>query len=288
MHRLLSKAELLDLPVRHPVAAALPGDSESTARGPGYEFWSLREMQPGDPVRHIDWNTTARTGKTIIREHLADSFTNLMILYDISPSVAFGRKELLQANIAAAVVSTAVAGNNACGLILFADDVRTWIPPRMGLPHCEDILSTIVRAEPVSCRQTDLNPALHRLQDELPESLTFVLSDFLYPLHLGGYGVGSIHQGNSRHDIKAIQVLETHEKKLPTGSRGLLSLRDPESGMARILDLSRWAEYNRIMEEQRTDIRKQFTAAGIDMITLTPEEDFRQKINAMMGKQNIR
>src|SRR5690349_1843945 len=97
---LLSKRDLMEIFINHRVHAPLPGDWESIFKGMGYEFWSLREFEPGDPYRNIDWKATAKTGKYYVREYLAESYFNIMLLYDISRSVQFGRKELLQAHIA--------------------------------------------------------------------------------------------------------------------------------------------------------------------------------------------
>jgi uncharacterized protein (DUF58 family) len=126
---LLSKKELLDIFVHHRVDSPFPGDWESIFKGAGYEFWSLRELEPTDSFRNIDWKAKAKTGKYYVREYLAESYFNLMILYDLSASVAFGRKELLQANIAVSLAYTAIAGNNGCGLIMFADEVALYVPP---------------------------------------------------------------------------------------------------------------------------------------------------------------
>ncbi|HPD60648.1 MAG TPA: DUF58 domain-containing protein, partial [Thermodesulfobacteriota bacterium] len=121
---LLSKRQLLDIFINHRVHSPFPGDWESTFKGLGYEFWSLRELGRGDPFSHIDWKATAKTGKYYIREYLAESYFNVMILYDISASVGFGRKELLQAHIAVSLAYSAISTNNGCGLIFFADEVK--------------------------------------------------------------------------------------------------------------------------------------------------------------------
>ena len=145
---LLSKRELLEIFLHHRVNSPFPGDWESIYRGSGYEFWALREMASTDDVKNIDWKATARTGKYYVREYLAESYYNLMILYDISRSVSFGRKELVQANIAVSLAYSAIVGNNGCGLILFADDVVSFLPPRMGRPHFMQILNAIAEAKP--------------------------------------------------------------------------------------------------------------------------------------------
>lgn len=278
---LLSKKELLEIFVHHRVHSPFPGDWESIYRGSGYEFWALREMVPGDSVASIDWKATARTGKYHVREYLAESYYNLMILYDISNSVSFGRKELLQANIAVSLAYSAIAGNNGCGLILFADDVVTFLPPRMGFPHFLQVVQTIAEARPVRCGSTRLNPALTKLVGEVPESLTFILSDFLYPFDCTFHFQRGLH-GTSKHEVKALIVLESCERELPTGARGIMPLSGSESGETVFLDLSRWRLYNETRARWLNDAKDRMARAGMDALVLTPEEDFRRKINAFM------
>lgn len=281
---LLSKKELLDIFVNHRVDSPFPGDWESIFKGSGYEFWALRALEPADSFENIDWKATAKTGKYYVKEYLAESYFNLMIIYDISKSVAFGRKERLQANIAVSLAYTAIANNNGCGLIMFADEVTDYLPARMGWPNFMQILTTIVEAEPVTCRETNLNHALTKLMNELPESLTFILSDFLYPFE-SEYNFQRTLHGTNKHEVKALQVLEEFESKLPPGSKGLLSLYDHETGEEILLDLSKWALFNKAMEQKLTGIKYHLNKTGIDMLTITPEDNFPLKINAFMKNQ---
>ena len=284
---LLSKRELLEIFVHHRVHSPFPGDWESIYRGSGYEFWALWEMDPSDSVKNIDWKATARMGKTYVREYLAESYYNLMILYDISRSVAFGRKDLVQANIAVSLAYSAIVGNNGCGLILFADDVVTFLPPRMGLPHFMQILQTIAEAEPVRCETTRLNPALTKLVGEVPESLTFILSDFLFPFDCTFHFQKSLH-GTSRHEVKALIVLESCEKELPAGTRGLMPLCGCETGETFLLDLGKWRLYNESRASWLGETTDRLARVGVDALVLTPEEDFRSQINVFMQRSQPR
>lgn len=280
---LLSKKELLEIFVKHRVHSPFPGDFESIFKGLGYEFWALRELEPADPFKNIDWKATARTGKFYVREFLAESYFNVMLLYDISGSVQFGRKELLQAHIAVSLAYSAILSNNGCGLILFADDIVEYIPPRMGKSHFMEILYAITRAEPVSCGATNLGVALTELINEVPESLTFILSDFMYPLDFSYNFHYTVH-GTNKHEVKAIQVLEECEIGLPPGARGIMPLYDYESGTIVELDLGKWEAYNDAMNRQRLAARNRLNRAGIDLITLSPEDDFGRKINEFMKR----
>ena len=280
---LLSKKELLDIFINHRVNAPFPGDWESTFKGLGYEFWALRELEPTDPFKNIDWKAKAKTGKYYVREYLAESYFNVMLLYDISRSVSFGRKELLQAHIAVSLAYSAIMSNNGCGLILFADDIISYIPPRMGRSHFMEILAAIARAEPVSCRATSLQIALTKLVTDVPESLTFILSDFMYPLDFS-YSFHRTASGSNKHDVKAVQVLEECEVELPPFSRGLLPLYDYETGATRLLDVSKWKSYNKTMARVRETQRNRLVRAGIDLVTITPEDDRTSKLNEFMKR----
>jgi len=280
---LLSKKELLEIFINHRVHSPLPGDWESIFKGLGYEFWSLRELEATDPFKNIDWKAKAKTGKYYVREYLAESYFNVMLLYDISRSVHFGRKELLQAQIAVSLAYSALLSNDGCGLILFADDIVKYIPPAMGRSHFMEILDAIARAEPVACGATNLGVALTKLVNEVPESLTFILSDFMYPLDFN-YSFHHRSQGTGKHEVKALQVLEECEIELPPHSKGILPLYDYESGRTVALDLGKWREYNDAMSRQRLATKNRLTRAGIDLLTISPADDFAEKINAFMKR----
>ena len=280
---LLSKKELLDIFINHRVNAPFPGDWESTFKGLGYEFWALRELEPTDPFKNIDWKAKAKTGKYYVREYLAESYFNVILLYDISRSVSFGRKELLQAHIAVSLAYSAIMSNNGCGLILFADEIISYIPPRMGRSHFMEILAAIARAEPVPCRATSLQIALTKLVTEVPESLTFILSDFMYSLDFS-YSFHRTASGSNKHDVKAVQVLEECEVELPPFSRGLLPLYDYETGATRLLDVSKWKAYNETMAQARKMLGNRLLRAGIPLVTITPEDDRTSKLHEFMKR----
>ena len=280
---LLSKKELLEIFINHRVHSPFPGDWESIFKGLGYEFWALRELEPTDSYKNIDWKAKAKTGKYYVREFLAESYFNVMLLYDISRSVQFGRKELLQAHIAVSLGYSAAMSNDGCGLILFADDIVQYIPPRMGRSHYMEILYAIANAEPVGCGATNLGVALTKLINEVPESLTFILSDFMYPLDFS-YSFHRTAHGTDKHEVKAIQVLEECEIELPTGAKGILPLYDYESGRTVALDLGKWKAYNDTMSQLRINTRNRLNRAGIDLLTVSPEDDFAKKINAFMKR----
>ena len=281
--RLFEKKELLEIFVNHRVDSPYVGDWESIFKGPGYEFWSLRKLERTDPFKNIDWKATAKTGRFHVREYLAESYFTLMILYDISKSVAFGRKEALQANIAVSLAYSTLVSNDGCGLIMFADEVKAYIPPRMGMLHFMKILRAIAKAEPVDCLETNLNKALTKLVDNVPESLTFILSDFMYQFACNYNFQRTLH-GTNKHEVKALQVLEEFEIALPHNSQGLIALYDYENGENILLDLGKWEAYNEDMKRKLEETKYRLSMVGIDSSIITPEDDFRHKVNEFMKR----
>jgi hypothetical protein len=146
-----------------------------------------------------------------------------------------------------------------------------------------EILAAIARAEPVACRSTSLQIALTKLVTEVPESLTFILSDFMYPLDFSYSFHRTVH-GTNKHDVKAVQVLEESEVALPPGSRGVLPLYDFETGATRLLDVSKWKDYNETMAQGRETQRNRLVRAGIDLVTITPADDRTNKLNDFMQR----
>ncbi len=278
---LLSKKQLLEICLHERVHSPLPGDWESIFKGQGFEFWSLRKLERTDSFRKIDWKSTAKTGKYFVREYLAESYFNLMLLYDVSKSVAFGQKEDLQANIAVSLAHSAIAANNGCGLITFADDVISYIPPRMGWTHFIRIVTALANAEPMACRETNIHAALVKLMSELPESLTFILSDFLYPFQCD-YNFRRLTHGTNKHEVRALWVLEDFESRLPSGFAGILPLYDYETGETMVVDLSKWESFNADMKRKMIETRRRLNRSGIEVLPLTPADDYVVKINAFM------
>ena len=278
---LLSKKELLALAARRRVDTFPPGDWESVFKGAGYEFWGLREMAGEDAFRDIDWKATARTGRHVVREYLADSPFSLMILCDVSGSMSFGRKALLQANIAAALAWSAAASGNRCGLIIFADTVKQYLPPGMGTAHFQRIVSAVAGAEPLPFQAADLDVAFAHLAGRMDHSIAFVLSDFMAPFE-SRYSFRRTPRQPNGHEVYAVRVLEACEKALPEGSSGLVSLYDYETGERVLLDLGKWRAYNERVSELARELETRLRDSGITLATVTPSDDYFDQINRMM------
>lgn len=146
-----------------------------------------------------------------------------------------------------------------------------------------EILGALAQAEPVPCQETNINHALTKLVNEIPESLTFILSDFMYPFDCEYNFQRTLH-GTNKHEVKALQILEEFEVELPPDSYGLITLSDYENGETILLDLSKWKAYNEDMKLKLEDTKYRLNKAGIDSLIITPKDDFILKINTFMKR----
>ena len=271
---LLSKKELLKIVAERRVAEFLPGEWESLKPGSGYDFEGLREFGPGDPISQIDWLTRARTGKLYVREFLAESHYNLMLILDLSTSMAWGRKTSLMDTIAVSLAWSALTTNNTFGLLLWADELIFYLPPGTGLEHFTTLVTALVHHQPQHKSSFTLSACINYLKKLPFQSLTFLLSDLLNPLD----GADLLIAG---HEIKVLQLLEEVEKEMPDNLSGLIDCVDPETGNEYLLDLGRWPGYNRSMTKFLKQIKEQLTHAGIPSTTITPADNFVTKINTL-------
>ena len=277
---LLSKKELLEIVVNDRVAELLPGEWESCKAGSGYEFDGLREMQSGDLASRIDWPARARTGKLYVREFLAESHYNLMLVYDLSASMAWGRKTLLADNIAVSLAWSALNTNNPCGLLLWAEGPILYLPPKTGLEHFVTLVMALTTHQPQLKSSFSLAAATAYLKKLPFQSLTFLLSDLLDPLDEADLMLAG-------HEIKVLQLLEEVEKELPRGLSGLLNCANPETGIDYLVDLGQWRAYNRHMAAFLLQIKEKLQCAGVASTVITPADGFVDKINDLMVPQQF-
>ncbi len=277
---LLSKKELLDIVVNERVAGFLPGEWESRKPGSGYEFDGLREMQSGDLSSRIDWAARARTGKLYVREFLAESHYNLLLVYDLSASMAWGRKTLLADNIAVSLAWSALTANNACGLLLWAEGPIFYLPPKTGLEHFVALVTALTAHQPQLKSSFSLAAAMGYLKNLPFQSLTFLLSDLLDPLDEADLMLEG-------HEIKVLQLLEEVEKELPRGLSGLLNCANPETGVDCLVDLGQWRTYNRRMTALLQQIEEKLQRAGVASTVITPADSFVDKINDLMVPRQV-
>jgi len=223
----------LEITTRHLVRDIVAGEYSSAFRGRGVEFAEVREYQPGDDIRTIDWNVTARLGAAYVKRYLEERELSVVFVVDMSASGGFGSRLRTRGDLAAEVVAVltfaAARNNDRVGLLLATDRVERFTAPRKGRRHALRVISELLAFEPEG-RGTDLGAALGALEPALRRrAVIFVVSDFL----TAGYESWLARLAR-RHDLVAIQLTDPRERELP--DVGLVTLWEPESGDWRVVD----------------------------------------------------
>ena len=271
MHDMDKRLRQLQLQTRYPVEHLLAGEYRSVFKGRGMDFDEIRPYEPGDDVRTIDWNVTARTGHPHIKRYIEERELAVWLLVDTSASCRTGHGERTKWDamheITALLALSATRNNDRTGLILFSDRVEQVIPPRKGRLHAMRLLNDLLKAEPQG-RETNLQPALDALAHlARRRSLVFIISDFLFDTgreQLGAMGF--------RQDLIAVAVNDPQEITPPVC--GLVAVADSETGETMLCDLNRahQADYGNSFANQRTALKTELDAVNADLIELaTPE-----------------
>ncbi|HEX3160841.1 MAG TPA: DUF58 domain-containing protein [Gemmatimonadaceae bacterium] len=231
----LRQVKLIELRTRGLVNSLYSGEYRSVFKGQGMEFSEVREYQPGDEVRSIDWNVTARMGRPFVKRYIEERELTVMLVVDVSGSERFGTvrrfKSEMASELGAVLAMAAVRNNDRVGLLLFTDRVEHVVPPRKGRRHALRVIRDLLVHEPQGTG-TDIAAAVDYLGRMLGQhAIVFLVSDFQdaaleRPLKLLA----------RRHDLVAITVTDPGEQALP--DLGLVRLRDPESGLVVDVDAS--------------------------------------------------
>ena len=239
---LLKKIRQIEIRTNRLVTESLAGAYHSVFKGQGMNFDEVREYQPGDDVRAIDWNVTARMNHPFIKKFVEERELTVMLLVDLSGSGLFGSadqsKRELAAEIASVLAFSAIRNADKVGLILFTDTVEKFIPPRKGRRHVLRVIRDILSFEPAG-RGTDLAAALEFLTRVTPHrAISVVLSDFLgqsAPGRARTPGISllaasqtALRQAHRKHDVVAVQITDRFEDELP--ALGRVILEDAETG----------------------------------------------------------
>jgi uncharacterized protein (DUF58 family) len=265
---LINKIKEVQLKARYLVTDVLAGEYESAFRGQGMEFAEVREYIPGDDIRSIDWNVTARMDTPFIKEFNEERELTLIILVDLSSSQEFGSHKNLKHELAtelSAVLSyLALSNNDKVGLIAFTDKIEKYIPPKKGRTNIWRIIREILTFTPEN-KQTDIAVALdYLMQVTRRKAIVFLISDFLNT----GYE-RSINMVAKRHDLVAVKVFDPREAQLP--EIGFIELEDSETGELVLVDTydKKFREnYKNIVEENHKNFLKFVKGKQIDYIEI--------------------
>ena len=270
----IAKIRRLEIKTGRIVNELFGGQYESVFKGRGMEFDEVREYQPGDDIRAIDWNVTARMGHPYIKKFVEERELNIMLLVDVSGSQKFGTntqsKLEMAAELSGVLAYTAIKNNDRVGALLFTDKVKKFIPPAKGSTHLSRILRDVLFAHPDG-KGTNLNPPLEFINDVLKRKcIVFLISDF----HAQGYE-RALAVTNRRHDVIAFELKDAGEEKLP--SLGFIALEDLEKNRSRLLwtgSVSAQAAFKKNVEERRTQRREFFRRQGVDHIELYTDRSY--------------
>jgi len=249
------------------IRAGFAGDYHSAFHGRGIEFSQVREYQPGDDIRTIDWNVTARTGTPHVKEFIEERDLTVIIAVDASASMAFGsvdwRKCDIAAELAAVFAFSAVENMDRVGLLLFSENVQRFIPARRGRAHAQVIVHSAVDAAMRGCSGTaDFDrAALYLERVSTKRAVILVVSDYLN-LNFER----TMKRLNRRHDVIAVAVSDPREERFPSGA--MARVVDAESGRMRLIDLRSADVTRRAMQRQQHNVRR-WRAAGVDALSIS-------------------
>ena len=273
---LITKVRRIEITTRKLVNDSFAGEYHSVFKGRGMEFDEVRQYNPGDDVRSIDWNVTARTGEPYVKSYTEERELTVMLVVDVSRSGEFGTRNWFKRELAvelAAVMSFAATTNNdKVGLLLFTDRVELLIPPLKGRSHVLRMLRDLLAFQPMGAG-TDIRLALDTIYLVLKRrSIVFLVSDFLADPE--SYRQAMLIT-NRRHDVVAFDLNDPLEHEI--SDVGVIALEDAESGRLRWVDTSdrEWrrsfSERVARLDEDKNDV---FAAAGVDRVSVTTERDY--------------
>ena len=289
-NELVARVRRIEITTRQLVEDGLAGEYHSVFKGRGMEFDEVRQYIPGDDVRAIDWNVTARTGEPYVKSYVEERELTVMLVVDVSRSGDFGTRNWLKRELAvelAAVMSIAATTNNdKVGLLLFTDRVELLVPPMKGRSHVLRMLRELLAFEPVGAG-TDIRLALDTIYVLLKRrSIVFLVSDFLADPE--SYRQAML-VANRRHDVAAFDISDPLEREI--ADVGIIALEDAESGRQRWVDTGdrQWrrdfSERVARLDAEKSDV---FAAAGVDRVSVTTERDYIAEVGAFFKNRLLR
>jgi len=275
---LLQKVRAIQIKTNYLANDIMTGEYVSAFKGRGMEFSEVREYQPGDDIRLIDWNVTARMNQPYIKEFKEERELTSILLVDVSSSGEFGSVGKLKNEIATEIASilafVAIKNNDKIGLIVFSDIIEHYIPPKKGKAHVWNIIRTILDFNPEG-KGTNLKLPLEYLVNiQKRKTVTFLISDF----QAKGYE-NTLKLARQKHDIIALRVIDPREQDLP--NVGLAHLQDAETGESILIDTTDRQMVKQFIELGKKEFLKMktlFNSIGIDIIEIRTDRPLVEPI----------
>ena len=271
---ILKKVKRIEIQTLGLVNNFFGGEYHSVFKGRGMTFSEVREYQPGDDIRLIDWNVTARSGNPFIKVFEEERELTVFLIVDISASGAFGSESQLKKNIGAEIASvlgfSAIKNNDKVGLILFSDEVVKYVPPKKGKSHVLRVIRELLYTKP-NGNGSSIKDALEFLMKvSKRRCVVFLLSDFL-----DNKFWNSIRITNRKHDLIGIKIYDPYEINLP--DIGMIKVEDPETGSMFWIDTSFEPDLKQMNNnniKSLVDLEKQSAKIGLDIISISTTEDY--------------
>ena len=264
------------------------GEYHSVFKGRGMAFSEVREYQPGDDIRLIDWNVTARNGSPFIKIFEEERELTVYLLVDISKSGEFGSQNQLKQEFGAEIASvlgfSAIKNNDKVGLILFSNDIEKYVVPKKGKSHVLRVIRELLYNEPKGNKTSIKNVLDYLLKVAKRKSVVFLISDFIDDNYWS-----SLKIVNRKHDLIGIRLFDPAEKLLP--DLGVIKVRDPESGSSFWIDTSNRAEMEKLKTQINSDLdafNKQAKKIGFDIISVSTNGDFVDPLISLFRKRDKR
>lgn len=272
---ILKKVRRIEIKTRGLSNHIFAGEYHSTFKGRGMSFSEVREYTPGDDVKFIDWNVTARFSHPFVKVFEEERELIVMLLVDVSGSSLFGTQKMLKRDLITelgAVLSfSATTNNDKVGVIFFSDKVEQYIPPKKGKSHILRIIRELVALEPKQSGGTDVRVALEFLNNVLKKrTIAFLLSDFVSKPY-----DQALQLAARKHDLIGLHVYDKHDKDLP--SAGLVQVTDAELGHTFWLDTDSKAvkvQYKAAFEEKNKYCIQAFRKSGASLLHVRTDEDY--------------
>lgn len=272
------KIKNITIQTKRLMQSAITGDYLSAFKGTGLEFDQLREYSFGDDVRFIDWNSSAKMNKIMVKQFIEERDRTIILAIDVSASAQFSSNAELRAetmaHVAAALAYVATQNNDKVGAVFFSDRVEAWIEPRRGNAHYGKIVETIFSIKPTGTK-TNFREALRFLISlKKRNAVLFVLSDWIE--QVDAYS-RLLKVAACKYDLIAVQFLDEREQAFP--SFGLLSIQDPETGERLLLDTRRGkkdslSSAQTVMQTHQCEQQRLCDKLSIDRLQLTVGQPF--------------
>lgn len=287
-NELLRKIRRIEIKTRGLSQNIFAGEYHSAFKGRGVIFSEVREYEPGDDVRDIDWNVTSRHNKPYVKVYEEEREMTVMLLIDVSGSRDFGAtgdiKKEKMAEIAATLAFSSIQNNDKVGVIFFSDKIEKFIPPKKGRKHILLIIREIINFEPES-RGTDVDVALRFLTNAIKKrSTAFLISDFIDDHDY----FKSMTIANRKHDLAAIQVYDRRDAEMP--DVGLIRIRDMETGADMWIDTSSKnarSNYAKAWYARQQKLAATTAKSGVDLASVTTDEDFVKSLLGLFRRRAV-